>query len=194
MKNNVLADYKNWDYGIVIMKKSCLLGAVCIYIYFAQCANASLVYTTSNSFNDIEAFDPVTGQRLLHTTGNCANEMAFGPDGNLYCGTGDIDVIDPKTGTTIRQIQTLNETTTIAFAPDGSLYATSNSFNEIEVFNPLAGIRLNLFSGNCANEMAFGPDGNLYCGTGDIDVLNPSTGAAIRQITTLNETTAIAFS
>jgi WD40 repeat protein len=176
------------------MKKSRLLGAVCIYLSFVHCANAALVYTTSDSFNDIEAFDPDSGQRLIHITGNCANEMAFGSDGNLYCGSGDINVIDLTTGATIRQIPTLNETTTIAFAPDGSLYATSNSFNDIEVFNPHTGVRLNLFSGNCANEMAFGPDGNLYCGVGDVDVLNPTTGAAIRQISTLNETTAIAFS
>lgn len=127
-------------------------------------------------------------------------DIVFGPDGNLYISSTNIDGIrryDSETGAFI-DVFAVGPSYMLEFGPDGNLYATDPSGNSILRYDGQTGDFIDVFAvGNGRPlDLAFGPDGNLYVSDwiagdvyrydgqtgGSIDALNPP-GGSVRNLT-----------
>ena len=117
-----------------------------------------------------------------------SNNLAFGPDDNLYVLDWWRDVIvrfDGQTGAYIDDFASgsaLDVASALRFGPDGNLYVTSSNNNSIVRFDGQTGQFLDVFATGGELEepkgLLFGPDGLLYVGNGSIN--HPYGGSVVR--------------
>ena len=143
---------------------------------------------SSFNTNDVKRFDGTTGAPFPapdqtganFTTGSAPFSpfgLAFGPDGNLYVGSGgpsgSVRRFDANTGKFIDVFTSgapaSFEPSGVVFGPDGNLYVSDYSVNsDILRFNGTTGVFLGVFATTPGTSIAspqglvFGPDGNLY--------------------------------
>ncbi len=97
-------------------------------------------------------------------------DLAFGPDGNLYVsnGTGgSISRFDGSTGAAIGGFSTVGLTHPhgLTFGPDGNLYVVGAFSENVVRYNALTGAVIDEFVSQgleVPTDLTFGPDGNLY--------------------------------
>ena len=98
--------------------------------------------------------------------------MTFGPDGDLYVGSGNTDeVLRYTPDGTFKEIFVKNGSggldgpEDLTFGPDGDLYVGSGNSNEVLRYTPDGTFKEIFVNSNELKKphgMTFGPDGNLY--------------------------------
>ncbi|HXL77455.1 MAG TPA: LamG-like jellyroll fold domain-containing protein [Candidatus Eisenbacteria bacterium] len=139
------------------------------------------LYVSDFSAHDVKEYDGATGEFIkvfasVNPIGAacCPQDLAFGPDGNLYLATeGDIQEFEGATGAFIKSFATGN-TDGLVFGADGTLYVSTfgsgpgNSGGQILKYNAttgtLIGVLVSAGAGGLrfAHHITFGPDGKLY--------------------------------
>ena len=154
------------------------------------------MYITSDVFDVVKQYDPVTGAFLndfAASAGGAYGQMAVhfgGPNNNMLVGhlEGGVVEYDGDTGAAIR-LYNANGGWQWAgvWAPNGNVYIGSQLTNDVREYDSSTGnpVRV-LCSVNGPTEMDYGPDGNLYVCTFDsaVYVFDPITGAPVSHWTT----------
>ncbi|HEY9642334.1 MAG TPA: PEP-CTERM sorting domain-containing protein [Coleofasciculaceae cyanobacterium] len=181
------------------LQVSIVLSSVTLFSIVAARADATLLIGNSDS-NNIIKFDEGTASILGNFTVpgsgglNAADDLTFGPDGNLYVSSGGdsglnlFDPLYPKDSAVLKYSSTgdflgvaasgfgLTRPYGNAFGPDGNLYVSSFRTNQILRYDP-QGSFLGVFASdnngglgakdglNGPNGLLFAPDGSLYVTT-----------------------------
>jgi streptogramin lyase len=152
---------------------------VCAGLLQVSEAQARDVLVSSRFSNSIIRYDDAGGLVGVFSAGPellNPNGIAYGPDGNLYVGLGDVGSILRYDGATGAFIGTfvasgvggLANVRDIAFGPDGNLYANSGTTRQVLRYDGSTGAFLGVAGqGGGLNGpvgLTFGPDGSMYVG------------------------------
>ena len=143
------------------------------------------LYTSGGGFVGIYVRDSNSGG-LLDSFGPSADNMAFGPDGNLYIGDGGFGgfkVYDPISGNYLTTIASFRGgVESMAFGPDNNLYFNTGG-GSTYVHDPIGDSEVRTLPVSSGKAIAFGPDNNMYItdgGSSSIQVVNPFDGDILR--------------
>jgi glucose/arabinose dehydrogenase len=143
---------------------------------FAARANAQTLYEADylGPVNEISPGGSVTTFATGSFTG--LEQLAFGPNGNLYVANGDEAAIDEITpgGSVSAFLTGLGDVPNgVAFGSGGDLFIAENYTSRIDEVTP--GGSISLFAAVYEpGFLTFGRNGNLYVGTGDsVDEITP---------------------
>lgn len=157
---------------------------------------------SSRFSNQVLRYDGQTGAfRGVFASGNGLanpNGIAYGPDGHLYVGLGDVGVVKRfhgQTGAFLGDVVTggtggLIGCRAIRFGPDGHLYVNNGAGNNVLRYNGTTGAFLGVAASHPSMVgpvgLTFGPSGNMYVGaalSNGVYEFAPS-GALVRVLTT----------
>lgn len=178
----------NWHWSPAA-RLVCLLAVVA-----AESARAGDLLVSSRFSNNVLRYNAQTGAFVgVFASGSGLanpNGIAFGPNGNLFVGLGDLPRIlefDGTSGAFVGEFVGpstpggLTNCRAIAFGPDGNLYVNSAANHRVLKYDGNTGGFLGIAAiGEGINGpvgLTFGPDGNLYLGaalSNQVYVFSPS--------------------
>ena len=137
------------------------------------------------------------------------NGIAYGTDGNLYVGLGDVGrvmVFEGQTGAYLRDLVTpatsggLQACRAIAFAPSGDLLVNDGAGNRVMRYDPVSGAFKGVFASGLVGPVGLtvGPDNNVYVGAAlsNAVFVYDQSGALLRTLPApagQNNTTGVLF-
>ena len=133
------------------------------------------LYVTHGSY--VERYDGITGAHIdtfvsAREVLDEAWHLTFGPDGNLYVSSNELDLVARFDGTSGEFIDVfaldggLSRPTGLVFGPDDNLYVASGLSYKVLRYNGTTGEFIDVFAGGPEMfepvGLDFGPDGHLY--------------------------------